>query len=218
MCWAKAGYQLGPFIRRLPTSTLVQCEAFPWSHVIPVLCFLFHQPGLWTAPLSLSPGGFQWAPQAQAGGVRLLGNGQKGSARCRQGRDTSAPARLHRETVAWFLPLHCCSSHKRLQLQCSPGPCIKLRARPFFEPQPLWAGMRALPMPEPQACHSQAEALSRVWARCLPPFFLSLCPPTNRLCSFQLAARLLVCLLTGMRSLQWRSWAFLATCFLLSQT
>ena len=46
MCWAKAGYQLGPFIRRLPTSTLVQCEAFPWSHVIPVLCFLFHQPGL----------------------------------------------------------------------------------------------------------------------------------------------------------------------------
>lgn len=190
--------------KRLPTSTHPRTVwAFPRSHVIPVLCFLFHQPQ-WpvNSTALLSPGGFQWALRRR----RRAASGcwaaaKKGSARCRQGRDTSAPARLHCETVAWFLLSIVCSSHKRLQLQCSPRSCIKLRARPFFEPQPLWAGMCPIPVPEPQACHSQAEALPRVWASCLSPSFLSPYPPTNSLCSFQLTARLHVCLLTGMRSL-----------------
>jgi hypothetical protein len=101
--------------RGLPRPLLVGCEAFLWPHAVPAavsLSFVSFRPSLacerraraFTRPL-----GFQWALRARAGGVRLPGNGLTGSSRCRQRRDTSAPASLRREPVAWFLPFYCCS-------------------------------------------------------------------------------------------------------------
>lgn len=97
---------LDPSERRLPVLLCVQCEAFPWPHAIPdpAPYPLFPLLPAWPVNTAALPFthylGFQWAPQAQAGGVRLPGNGLRGSTRCRQGRDTSAPARLRLEPVA----------------------------------------------------------------------------------------------------------------------
>lgn len=204
----------------LPRFPLVRREAFPGSHAIPAPapCPLFPLPPAWPVNSAALP--FTRPPRLSMGSAGP--GGRRPVAGQRPERQHPLPPGPRHIRTSPSAPRACgpisspplLQLAQRPQLQCGHGPALNY-APGHSLGQGLCRPGCSLPVPEPRACHTLAEALrgrGRVvplpppaTSTHLPPLFLSA------------GGQALVRLLAGMRSLRRRSRAFLPTRFLLSQ-
>lgn len=195
MCWTKAGYQLGPLERRLPVFPLVQCKAFPGSHAIPAPapCPLFPLPLAW--PVNSEALAFTRLAAAAFNGH--LGHRRAASgcrATVRQAAHVAARAETHPHQPVWAASLWpdfslsiVVANTKGYNSSVVTGSALNYT--PGHSSGQSLCGLGRVP----SRCQNSGPVtrkLKQAWANCLPTSLPSPHPPTYRLCSFQLAARL----------------------------